>query len=41
LPLFMMPEKVFVIEALPRNDRGKIDYAGLESRLSAEYQRAR
>ena len=35
LPLFMVPEEVFAIEDLPRNSRGKIDYAELNSRLSA------
>jgi amino acid adenylation domain-containing protein len=40
LPLFMMPERIFAIDALPRNERGKIDYASLARILSEEYQRA-
>jgi acyl-coenzyme A synthetase/AMP-(fatty) acid ligase len=39
LPLYMMPERVFVLDALPRNERGKIDYGLLATRLAAEYQR--
>ncbi len=41
LPLFMLPERIFALEALPRNERGKIDYDALTRVLSAEYQRLR
>jgi amino acid adenylation domain-containing protein len=41
LPLFMLPERIFALEALPRNERGKIDYDALARVLTAEYQRAR
>jgi acyl-CoA synthetase (AMP-forming)/AMP-acid ligase II len=37
LPLYMVPEKVFVLDALPRSERGKIDYNALTSWLAAEY----
>jgi acyl-coenzyme A synthetase/AMP-(fatty) acid ligase len=41
LPLFMLPERIFALDALPRNERGKIDYDALARVLSAEYHRAR
>ena len=41
LPLFMLPERIFAIDALPRNERGKIDYDALAQILSAAYQRER
>ena len=41
LPLFMCPERIFALEALPRNERGKIDYDALTRVLSAEYRRLR
>ena len=41
LPLFMLPERIFALEALPRNERGKVDYDALARVLSAEYQRGR
>jgi amino acid adenylation domain-containing protein len=41
LPLFMLPERIFALEALPRNERGKIDYDALTRVLSAECQRVR
>ena len=41
LPLFMWPERIFALEALPRNERGKIDYDALTRVLAAEYQRLR
>jgi acyl-coenzyme A synthetase/AMP-(fatty) acid ligase len=41
LPLFMWPERIFALEALPRNERGKIDYDALTRVLSAECQRVR
>jgi acyl-coenzyme A synthetase/AMP-(fatty) acid ligase len=41
LPLFMLPERIFAIDALPRNERGKIDYDALARILSAAYQRER
>ena len=41
LPLFMMPERIVAMDALPRNERGKIDYDALTRVLSAEYQRLR
>jgi amino acid adenylation domain-containing protein len=34
LPLFMMPERVKAVPALPRNERGKIDYARLAALLA-------
>jgi acyl-coenzyme A synthetase/AMP-(fatty) acid ligase len=39
LPLFMLPERIFALEALPRNERGKIDYDALSRVLAAEAQR--
>ena len=41
LPLFMLPERIFALAALPRNERGKIDYDALTRVLAAEYRRAR
>lgn len=41
LPLFMLPERIFALDALPRNERGKIDYDALAQVLSAEYRRER
>jgi acyl-CoA synthetase len=41
LPLFMLPEWIFAIDTLPRNERGKIDYDALARILSAAYQRER
>ena len=41
LPLFMWPERIFALDALPRNERGKIDYDALTRVLAAEYQRLR
>ncbi len=41
LPLFMWPERIFALAALPRNERGKIDYDALTRVLAAEYRRAR
>ncbi len=32
LPLFMLPERIFALAALPRNERGKIDYDALDAR---------
>jgi amino acid adenylation domain-containing protein len=34
LPLYMMPERVVAMAALPRNERGKIDYPRLTEMLS-------
>lgn len=34
LPLFMMPERIVALDALPRNERGKIDYPRLTELLS-------
>jgi acyl-CoA synthetase (AMP-forming)/AMP-acid ligase II len=33
LPLYMMPERIVAIAALPRNERGKIDYPRLTEML--------
>ena len=33
LPLFMMPERIVAMDALPRNERGKIDYPRLTTML--------
>ena len=40
LPTFMIPE-VFTLDALPRTERGKIDYVGLGRILSDKYLKAR
>lgn len=34
LPLYMMPERIVAMATLPRNERGKIDYARLTEMLS-------
>ena len=41
MPLYMMPERIVAMAALPRNERGKIDYPRLTEMLSAEYRRLR
>lgn len=33
LPLYMMPERIVAVDALPRNERGKIDYSRLTEML--------
>lgn len=35
LPLYMMPERIVPLDALPRNERGKIDYPRLATLLAA------
>jgi acyl-CoA synthetase (AMP-forming)/AMP-acid ligase II len=34
LPLYMMPERIVAMAALPRNERGKIDYPRLTEMLA-------
>ena len=34
LPLYMMPERIVAMTALPRNARGKVDYPRLTDMLS-------
>jgi amino acid adenylation domain-containing protein len=36
LPLYMMPERIAALEALPRNERGKIDYPRLALLLAED-----
>ncbi len=41
LPLYMMPERIVALDALPRTERGKIDYPRLATLLGAALAEAR
>ncbi len=36
LPLYMLPDQIVFVQAIPRGDRGKIDYAALTARHAGE-----